>query len=153
MFLSQAFAERQVTAISKQDLSHWLRKGLPLACVETTSPLSQFALPFWGVEGLVVRSPKSSSRSYLVKKQGLELCCNHVRNDTLRTCQTSKAGSRRRKCCGFLSARDSPLGLSKRSGKIKALPWCQQSPRMVEIPGGIGVLTCSVTEMSPSFSM
>lgn len=53
----------------------------------------------------------------------------------------------------FLSARDSPLGLSRRSGKIKALPQCQQSPRMVDIPGGTGVLTCFVTEMSTSFSM
>lgn len=80
----------------------------------------------------------------MVKTENLELCCNHVRKERLRTCQTSEAGSRQRKHCGFLSARDSPLGLSKRSGKIKALSQCQQSPRMMEIPGGMGILKCHV---------
>lgn len=68
-------------------------------------------------------------------------------------CQTFEAGSRQRKHCGFLSARDSPLGLSKRSEKIKALSQCQLSPRTMEIPGGMGVLKCYTTVMSTSFCM
>lgn len=121
-----------------------------MACVITTSPPLSLVCFFWWWGGGKI-TEESSNKSYLVKKQNLELCCNHVRNEMLRTCQASKAGSRQRKCCGFLSGRDSPLGLSKRSGKIKALPQCQQSPRIVEIPGGIGVPKCPVTVISTSF--
>lgn len=152
IFLLQALAQRQLIAISKQgsrELSHKLRKGLVLGlCHNHSSSFISIWSAFWGGRGEVAK--ESSGRSFLVKKQNLELCCNHVRKERLRTCQTSTAGNKR---CGLPTARDSPLGLSKRSGKIMALSWCQQSQRIVEIPGGIGVLKCYMQVMSTLFYM
>lgn len=126
IFLSQALLGQGQRALTytqgSRGPSPRLRKdGLWLG--QALSEPSSFASVWCAVWGLGVGSLRKAARRSLqcLRSRTLEVCCNHVRKERVGTCQTPKAGSRQRKLCGFLSARDSPLGLSRRSKKIKPL--------------------------------
>lgn len=104
VFLSQALAQRQLTAISElssREPSHRLRKGLIFSLCHNCFSVSVSIWSALGRRAGEEVAKESSGRSFLVKKQNLELCCNHVRKERLRTCQTSKAGSSAKEALWF----------------------------------------------------